>query len=104
MVIMDVEGSDSDARTEEDEKSFDIRTALLALTISDVLLLNVKATTLSQNIGSFKPLLGTLFQMKLSLSEAKTKVVATLRDCNNLVTIFSAWKSTVRMSKSINYF
>ncbi|XP_078150849.1 protein ROOT HAIR DEFECTIVE 3-like [Carex rostrata] len=83
IVVIDIEGSDSSTNA-QNGTSFANRAALFALTISDVLLLNMEARGLGQYEGGSLPLLQTIFGERISLSQRKTRVEMTLRDCRNL--------------------
>ncbi|KAF3338953.1 protein ROOT HAIR DEFECTIVE 3 1 [Carex littledalei] len=83
IVVIDIEGSDSSTNA-QNGTSFANRAALFALTISDVLLLNMEARGLGQYEGGSLPLLQTIFRERISLSRRKTRVEVTLRDCRNL--------------------
>ncbi|XP_078150856.1 protein ROOT HAIR DEFECTIVE 3-like [Carex rostrata] len=83
IVVIDIEGSDSSTNA-QNGTSFANRAALFALTISDVLLLNMEARGLGQYEGGSLPLLQMIFGEKISLSPRRTRVEVTLRDCRNL--------------------
>ncbi|XP_078150851.1 protein ROOT HAIR DEFECTIVE 3-like isoform X2 [Carex rostrata] len=83
IVVIDIEGSDSSTNA-QNGTSFAKRAALFALTISDVLLLNMEARGLDQYEAGSLPLLQTIFGEKISLSPRRTRVEVTLRDCRNL--------------------
>ena len=59
---MDLEGSDGRERG-EDDTSFERQSALFALAVADVLLINMWAKDVGRETGAGKPLLKTIFQV-----------------------------------------
>ena len=62
-LVMDLEGSDGRERG-EDDTSFERQSALFALAIADVLLINMWAKDVGRETGAGKPLLKTIFQVR----------------------------------------
>ncbi|GIL94426.1 hypothetical protein Vretimale_620 [Volvox reticuliferus] len=66
VLVMDLEGSDGRERG-EDDTNFERQSALFALSVADVLLVNVWCHDIGREHGSGKPLLKTIFQVNLKL-------------------------------------
>lgn len=62
-LIMDLEGSDGRERG-EDDTNFERQSALFALAVADVLLINVWCHDIGREHGSGKPLMKTIFQVE----------------------------------------
>ncbi|GAX72911.1 hypothetical protein CEUSTIGMA_g366.t1 [Chlamydomonas eustigma] len=82
--VMDLEGSDGRERG-EDDTNFERQSALFALSIADVLLVNIWCHDIGREQGSGKPLLKTIFQVNLKLfspepDRRKTVLLFVLRD------------------------
>ena len=60
--VMDLEGNDGRERG-EDDTNFERQTALFALSVADVLLVNIWCHDIGREQGSGKPLLKTIFQV-----------------------------------------
>lgn len=60
-LVMDLEGSDGRERG-EDDTNFERQSALFALSVADILLVNVWCHDIGREHGSGKPLLKTIFQ------------------------------------------
>lgn len=60
-LVMDLEGCDGRERG-EDDTNFERQSALFALAVADVLLVNVWCHDIGREHGSGKPLLRTIFQ------------------------------------------
>jgi protein SEY1 len=71
-IIMDLEGSDGRERG-EDDTSFERQSALFALAVADVLLVNMWAKDVGRETGAGKPLLRTIFQVNLKLFQPSPK-------------------------------
>lgn len=65
-LILDLEGSDGRERG-EDDTNFERQSALFALAVADVLLINVWCHDIGREQGSGKPLMKTIFQVRLEL-------------------------------------
>jgi hypothetical protein len=65
-LVMDLEGSDGRERG-EDDTSFERQSALFALAVADVVLVNMWAKDVGRETGAGKPLLKTIFQVNLKL-------------------------------------
>jgi molybdopterin-guanine dinucleotide biosynthesis protein len=61
-LVMDLEGSDGRERG-EDDTNFERQSALFALSVADVLMVNVWCHDIGREYGSGKPLLKTIFQV-----------------------------------------
>lgn len=61
-VVLDLEGNDGRERG-EDDTSFERQTALFALAVADVVLINMWAKDIGRESGAGKPLLKTIFQV-----------------------------------------
>ena len=73
---MDLEGSDGRERG-EDDTNFERQSALFALAVADVLLVNIWCHDIGREQGSGKPLLRTIFQVRGSLSWPRAGCVQT---------------------------
>lgn len=62
-LVLDLEGSDGRERG-EDDTNFERQTALFALAVADVLLVNVWCHDIGREQGSGKPLMKTIFQVR----------------------------------------
>eukprot|EP00967_Tisochrysis_lutea_P006734 scaffold8011_cov18-Tisochrysis_lutea.AAC.1 len=62
-LVMDLEGSDGRERG-EDDTNFERQSALFALAVADVLMVNIWSIEIGREHGSGKPLLRTIFQVK----------------------------------------
>ena len=81
---MDLEGSDGRERG-EDDTNFERQSALFALAVADVLLINIWCHDIGREQGSGKPLLKTIFHVNLKLfspepTRRKTVLLFVLRD------------------------
>ncbi|GAB4820674.1 hypothetical protein N2152v2_007720 [Parachlorella kessleri] len=65
-LVLDLEGSDGRERG-EDDTSFERQSALFALAVADIVLVNMWAKDIGRETGSGKPLLKTIFQVNLKL-------------------------------------
>ena len=65
-LVMDLEGSDGRERG-EDDTSFERQSALFALAVADIVLVNMWAKDVGRESGAGKPLLKTIFQVNLKL-------------------------------------
>mmetsp|Transcript_17254 Transcript_17254/g.51819 ORF Transcript_17254/g.51819 Transcript_17254/m.51819 type:complete len:843 (-) Transcript_17254:172-2700(-) len=65
-LVMDLEGADGRERG-EDDTNFERQSALFALAVADVLLVNIWCHDVGREQGSGKPLLKTIFQVNLKL-------------------------------------
>ncbi|PNH08156.1 Protein ROOT HAIR DEFECTIVE 3 [Tetrabaena socialis] len=66
VLVMDLEGSDGRERG-EDDTNFERQSALFALAVADVLLVNIWCHDIGREQGAGKPLLRTIFQVNLKL-------------------------------------
>ncbi|GFR42392.1 hypothetical protein Agub_g3264, partial [Astrephomene gubernaculifera] len=66
VLVMDLEGSDGRERG-EDDTNFERQSALFALAVADVLLVNIWCHDVGRELASGKPLLKTIFQVNLKL-------------------------------------
>lgn len=64
-LVMDLEGSDGRERG-EDDTNFERQSALFALSVADILLVNVWCHDIGREHGSGKPLLKTIFQVGMA--------------------------------------
>eukprot|EP00892_Ulva_mutabilis_P007514 jgi/Ulvmu1/5134/UM021_0151.1 len=83
-LVMDLEGSDGRERG-EDDTNFERQSALFALAISDILMINLFAVNIGRVQGSGAPLLKTCLQVNLKLFQAapgknKTILLIVIRD------------------------
>ena len=69
--VMDLEGSDGRERG-EDDTNFERQSALFALAVADVLLVNIWCHDIGREHGSGKPLLKTIFQVRRSSHGLRT--------------------------------
>ncbi|PRQ29952.1 putative P-loop containing nucleoside triphosphate hydrolase [Rosa chinensis] len=81
-LAMDVEGTDGRERGEDD--TFERRSALFALAISDIVLINMWCHDLGREHAANKPLLRTIFEVKVMMHSfdpaRKTTLIFILRD------------------------
>lgn len=63
--VMDLEGTDGGERA--DDTTFEKQSALFALVVSDILLINMWCTDIGRNHAANKPLLNTVFQAMMKL-------------------------------------
>jgi len=73
-LVLDLEGADGRERG-EDDASFERQTALFAMAVADVLVVNMWAKDVGREAGAGKPLLRTIFQVDLKLRAAAAKGV-----------------------------
>ncbi|KAL0921620.1 hypothetical protein M5K25_008710 [Dendrobium thyrsiflorum] len=79
-IVIDLEGTDARERG-EDDTVFEKQSALFALAISDVVLVNIWCHDIGREHASNKPLLRTVFQVMLQLfSPRKTTLLFVIRD------------------------
>ncbi|XP_043721814.1 protein ROOT HAIR DEFECTIVE 3-like [Telopea speciosissima] len=79
-VIMDLEGTDGRERG-EDDTAFEKQSALFALAVSDIVLINMWCHDIGREQAANKPLLKTVFQVMMRLfSPRKTTLLFVIRD------------------------
>ncbi|KAJ8544679.1 hypothetical protein K7X08_017262 [Anisodus acutangulus] len=79
-IVMDLEGTDGRERG-EDDTTFEKQSALLALAVADVVLINMWCHDIGREQASNKPLLKTVFQVMMRLfSSRKTTLLFVIRD------------------------
>lgn len=79
-IAMDLEGSDSRERG-EDDTTFEKQIALFALAIADIVLINMWCHDIGREQAANKPLLKTVFQVMMRLfSPRKTTILFVIRD------------------------
>ncbi|XP_020697324.1 protein ROOT HAIR DEFECTIVE 3 [Dendrobium catenatum] len=79
-IIMDLEGSDGRERG-EDDTAFEKQSALFALAVSDIVLINMWCHDIGREQAANKPLLKTVFQVMMRLfSPRKTTLLFVIRD------------------------
>ncbi|KAL8217358.1 hypothetical protein R6Q57_020731 [Mikania cordata] len=79
-IIMDLEGTDGRERG-EDDTAFEKQSALFALAVSDIVLINMWCHDIGREQAANKPLLKTVFQVMLRLfSPRKTTLMFVIRD------------------------
>nr|GMD06394.1 protein ROOT HAIR DEFECTIVE 3 homolog 2-like isoform X1 [Ipomoea batatas] len=79
-VVMDLEGTDGRERG-EDDTTFEKQSALFALAIADVVLINMWCHDIGREQAANKPLLRTVFQVMMRLfSPRKTTLLFVIRD------------------------
>lgn len=79
-IAMDLEGSDSRERG-EDDTTFEKQSALFALAIADIVLINIWCHDIGREQAANKPLLKTVFQVMMRLfSPRKTTLLFVIRD------------------------
>ncbi|KAF3450156.1 hypothetical protein FNV43_RR06236 [Rhamnella rubrinervis] len=79
-IVMDLEGTDGRERG-EDDTTFEKRSALFALAISDIVLINMWCHDIGREHAANKPLLKTVFQVMMRLfSPRKTTLLFVIRD------------------------
>ncbi|ESR61974.1 hypothetical protein CICLE_v10014270mg [Citrus x clementina] len=79
-IAMDLEGSDSRERG-EDDTTFEKQSALFALAIADIVLINMWCHDIGREQAANKPLLKTVFQVMMRLfSPRKTTLLFVIRD------------------------
>ncbi|KAJ4953653.1 hypothetical protein NE237_030485 [Protea cynaroides] len=79
-IIMDLEGTDGRERG-EDDTAFEKQSALFALAVSDIVLINMWCHDIGREQAANKPLLKTVFQVMMRLfSPRKTTLLFVIRD------------------------
>ncbi|KAG9132050.1 hypothetical protein Leryth_017822 [Lithospermum erythrorhizon] len=79
-IVMDLEGSDGRERG-EDDTAFEKQSALFALAVSDIVLINMWCHDIGREQAANKPLLKTVFQAMMRLfSPRKTTLMFVIRD------------------------
>ncbi|KAG6469468.1 hypothetical protein ZIOFF_074185 [Zingiber officinale] len=79
-VVMDLEGTDGRERG-EDDTTFEKQSALFALAVSDIVLINMWCHDIGREQAANKPLLKTVFQVMMRLfSPRKTTLLFVIRD------------------------
>lgn len=79
-IAMDLEGSDSRERG-EDDTTFEKQSALFALAVADIVLINMWCHDIGREQAANKPLLKTVFQVMMRLfSPRKTTLLFVIRD------------------------
>jgi len=73
-LVLDLEGADGRERG-EDDASFERQTALYAMAVADILVVNMWAKDVGREAGAGKPLLRTIFQVDLKLRASAAKGV-----------------------------
>lgn len=107
-LVMDLEGTDGRERG-EDDTSFERQSALFALAVADVVVVNMWAKDVGRESGSGKPLLKTIFQVNLKLfqpaaGQRRTVLLFVFRDRTRtpLDLLRSTWEvDLVRMWEGI---
>ncbi|KAH1207555.1 Protein ROOT HAIR DEFECTIVE 3 1 [Glycine max] len=80
-LVMDLEGTDGRERGEVDDTTFEKQSALFALAISDIVLINMWCHDIGREQAANKPLLKTVFQVMMRLfSPRKTTMLFVIRD------------------------
>jgi protein SEY1 len=84
MLIFDIEGADSAQRAEQDRKKFERTTALYALAMADVLMVNIWCKSIGQFHGASMELLKAIFEVNFKLfgDKTKKKILVVIRDFN----------------------
>ncbi|KAG0490154.1 hypothetical protein HPP92_007017 [Vanilla planifolia] len=79
-IVLDLEGSDGRERG-EDDTAFEKQSALFALAVSDIVLINIWCHDIGREHAANKPLLKTVFQVMMRLfSPRKTTLLFVIRD------------------------
>lgn len=79
-LVMDLEGTDGRERGEADA-AFEKQTALFAMAVADVLLVNMWCQDIGREVASGKPLLKTIFQVNLKVfNPRRTTLCFVIRD------------------------
>ncbi|KAK1360271.1 Protein ROOT HAIR DEFECTIVE 3-like [Heracleum sosnowskyi] len=79
-IVMDLEGTDGRERG-EDDTAFEKQSALFALAVSDIVLINMWCHDIGREQAANKPLLKTVFQVMMRLfSPRKTTLLFVIRD------------------------
>ncbi|PKA57267.1 Protein root hair defective 3 [Apostasia shenzhenica] len=79
-IVMDLEGSDGRERG-EDDTAFEKQSALFALAVSDIVLINMWCHDIGREHAANKPLLKTVFQVMMRLfSPRRTTLLFVIRD------------------------
>ncbi|CAL9203938.1 unnamed protein product [Musa hybrid cultivar] len=79
-IVMDLEGTDGRERG-EDDTTFEKQSALFALAVSDIVLINMWCHDIGREQAANKPLLKTVFQVMMRLfSPRKTTLLFVIRD------------------------
>ncbi|KAF6981579.1 hypothetical protein CFC21_000040 [Triticum aestivum] len=74
-LVMDLEGTDGMERADRDDTAFENQTALFALAVSDVVLINMSCKDIGREQGGSRPLLKTIFQVLMKLFDPRKKTM-----------------------------
>ncbi|XP_037473914.1 protein ROOT HAIR DEFECTIVE 3-like [Triticum dicoccoides] len=74
-LVMDLEGTDGMERADRDDTAFENQTALFALAVSDVVLINTSCKDIGREQGGSRPLLKTIFQVLMKLFHPRKKTM-----------------------------
>lgn len=104
-LVMDLEGSDGRERG-EDDTSFERQSALFALAVADVVLVNMWAKDVGRESGAGKPLLKTIFQVNLKLFQVGVHASpagtgAPARCHPKLAVARCCWRASVRLLRPL---
>ncbi|XP_020987830.1 protein ROOT HAIR DEFECTIVE 3 homolog 1 isoform X1 [Arachis duranensis] len=80
-LVLDLEGTDGVEHGEEDDTSFESQSALFALAVSDIVLINMWCHDIGRHNAANRPLLKTIFQVKMKLfTPRKITLLFVIRD------------------------
>ncbi|KAL1339053.1 hypothetical protein AAHE18_U004600 [Arachis hypogaea] len=80
-LVLDLEGTDGMEHGEEDDTSFESQSALFALAVSDIVLINMWCHDIGRHNAANRPLLKTIFQVKMKLfTPRKITLLFVIRD------------------------
>ncbi|MED6217531.1 hypothetical protein PIB30_018545 [Stylosanthes scabra] len=80
-LVLDVEGTDGKENADRDDTSFERQSALFALAVSDIVLINMWSHGIGLHIAANRPLLKTVFQIKMKLfTPRKITLLFVIRD------------------------
>ncbi|XP_037473913.1 protein ROOT HAIR DEFECTIVE 3-like [Triticum dicoccoides] len=80
-LVMDLEGTAGMERADRDDTAFQNQTALFALAVSDVVLINMSCKDIGREQGGSRPLLKTIFQVLMKLFDPRKRTMLfVLRD------------------------
>jgi protein SEY1 len=79
-LIMDLEGNDGSERG-EDDTNFERQSALFALAVADVLMINIWCHDIGREHGAGKPLMKTILQVGMLHGGVQIRLFDTMRGC-----------------------
>ena len=81
-IVLDLEGTDSKQRSDESRNSFENKSCLFALAVSQILMVNINIQELGRVVGSMSEILLTIFEANFRIfdEKKKKKILFVIRD------------------------